>query len=480
MQQLLDEAKVHLAKNKYNEALQCYDKAADKDASNYMIYFRRAATHLTIGRVNNALRDFGRVLDIRPNFDQALLQRGKLLLKSCSLDAAIADLNLYLQSNPADASAIEALTDAQNAEADIANLASASGLPALETLSRLAVTCPLAAEYRMKRIDIYLQMGEFEMACGDLTRIAQLHPDDTAILTRLAKLQITHLGEPASAQQTLKQCLHQDPEQKDCKRLFRELKKLDKSIGRVDFRVAGNDWKGVVGLLLGDGEVGGGIVEEAERVGSLDHRRRIYAAACNAYIELKDATKALQWCSKALEVNPENSDALCGRAEAYLLSEDFEEAVRDYEKAHNINQQDRRVNEGFQKAQRLLAASKRKDYYKILNVPRTASKRDIKKAYRKLAQEWHPDKYKGDLSSEAVLKKMSAINEAYETLSDDEKRQMFDNGVDPNDNGGQQAHTHQGHPFFFHQGGGGGSPFGGGGHPFGGGNPFGGQFHFQF
>ena len=51
--------------------------------------------------------------------------------------------------------------------------------------------------------------------------------------------------------------------------------------------MAGNDWKGVVGLLLGDGEVGGGIVEEAERVGSLDHRRRIYAAACNAYIEVR-------------------------------------------------------------------------------------------------------------------------------------------------------------------------------------------------
>jgi DnaJ family protein C protein 3 len=67
----------------------------------------------------------------------------------------------------------------------------------------------------------------------------------------------------------------------------------------------------------------------------------------------------------------------------------------------------------------LAKAAKKKDYYKILGVSRTESKRGIKKAYRKLAQEWHPDKYKGDLPAEAVLKKMSDINEAYETLTDD-------------------------------------------------------------
>ncbi|CAG8756829.1 13871_t:CDS:2, partial [Acaulospora morrowiae] len=58
----------------------------------------------------------------------------------------------------------------------------------------------------------------------------------------------------------------------------------------------------------------------------------------------------------------------------------------------------------------------------------------------KLAQEWHPDKYKGDLTPEQVDSKMSAINEAYEVLNDDGK---FDNGEDPNDpNGGSQ-------PFFY-------------------------------
>lgn len=53
-----------------------------------------------------------------------------------------------------------------------------------------------------------------------------------------------------------------------------------------------------------------------------------------------------------------------------------------------------------------------------LGVPRDADTREIKRAYRKKAQEWHPDKYNGDLSKEEVEKKMAEINQAYEVLSD--------------------------------------------------------------
>lgn len=54
-----------------------------------------------------------------------------------------------------------------------------------------------------------------------------------------------------------------------------------------------------------------------------------------------------------------------------------------------------------------------------MEVPRDASQRDIKKAYRKQAQKWHPDKYKGELNSEEVQNKMSKINLAYEVLGNE-------------------------------------------------------------
>ena len=57
-----------------------------------------------------------------------------------------------------------------------------------------------------------------------------------------------------------------------------------------------------------------------------------------------------------------------------------------------------------------------KDYYKILGVKKNAKEKDLKKAYRKLALKWHPDKNIDN--KDLATKKFTAISEAYEVLSD--------------------------------------------------------------
>ena len=64
-----------------------------------------------------------------------------------------------------------------------------------------------------------------------------------------------------------------------------------------------------------------------------------------------------------------------------------------------------------------------KDYYKVLGVPRNASADEIRKVYRKLAMQYHPDRYPGDRQAEDRFKE---INEAYQVLSDEQKRARYD------------------------------------------------------
>src|SRR6266852_1476700 len=70
-----------------------------------------------------------------------------------------------------------------------------------------------------------------------------------------------------------------------------------------------------------------------------------------------------------------------------------------------------------------MAANTRRDYYTVLGVARTATEKDIKSAYRKLARKHHPDVNPGDTKSESLFKE---IGEAYSVLSDADKRKKYD------------------------------------------------------
>ncbi len=90
----------------------------------------------------------------------------------------------------------------------------------------------------------------------------------------------------------------------------------------------------------------------------------------------------------------------------------------------------------------------KRDYYEVLGVPKTATKDDIKKAYRRLAIQFHPDKNPGDKTSEEKFKEAT---EAYEVLGDDQKRQAYDQfgfaGVEGIGGGSQQDYSNVFHDF---------------------------------
>ncbi|KAJ3013858.1 DnaJ sub C member 3 [Thoreauomyces humboldtii] len=474
---LLDDAKAHLAAGRHNEALDSFDAALGQDPANYLTYFRRATVYLSLGRISSAVKDFDKVLSIRPSHHPALLQRAKLLARQGSMDAAVIDLTQYVSLAATDVEAKELLAAYQDAgvQAVEGERLAAAGQheAAIPHLTVALQSMTHAIPLRALRAQCYLSTNEKEMAIADLTRITKIEPDNTAILMQLARLHL-EIGELDGALADVKECLRLDLDHKECKKTFRTVKKLDKAIKAAEEALNKRRYKTAVDKLkVGEPSV----ISQVEALGpqATGLVQHVYGIMCQAYGENKDNKNVLTWCGKVIDLNGENVDALVYRAEAKLAMEEYEDAMRDFQTAsqHGNSQ---RIQQGHSKAQRLHQQASKKDYYKILGVPRSATKQEIKKAYRKLAQQWHPDKYSGDLPADAVEKKMGELNEAYQTLSDDALRARVDNGEDPNDNNAQNGggfHHQGGHPFFQQ----------GGGHPFfqqgGGGSPFEFKFNFQ-
>merc|ERR1711884_644369 len=142
-------------------------------------------------------------------------------------------------------------------------------------------------------------------------------------------------------------------------------------------------------------------------------------------------------CDSALRIR-EEPRILCDRAEAQLAEDFYDEAVNDYRRALELDENYSRAKEGLETAKKRQKQASKRDYYKILGLKRNCNKKEVNKAYRKLAQKWHPDNFQDETEKKKAEKKFMDIAAAKEVLSDPEKRQKFDHGEDPLDPEDQQ------------------------------------------
>eukprot|EP01083_Nonionella_stella_P179107 634770_1 len=211
-----------------------------------------------------------------------------------------------------------------------------------------------------------------------------------------------------------------------------------------------------------------------------------YVVTVQWLYSMKEYQKAFDDCDKAIEMNPDYAKAYVRRATARQHLEQYEEAVQDCKKACELDEDDSAGSKrALRDAELELKKSKRKNWYKILSIEVDADEYVIKKAYRKKALKWHPDKWSNatEEEQESAEVQFKDINEAFTILSDPQKRHRFDSGADIEEHGGMGGvDPSEVFQMFFNGGGGMGGMGGGhshGGHSHGGGgNPFGAGFRF--
>jgi DnaJ homolog subfamily C member 3 len=245
---------------------------------------------------------------------------------------------------------------------------------------------------------------------------------------QLSNLFFYSLNDAASALTQIKKCIHQDPENKACKKEFRMLKDTSKPLTQLHNFIDAQEWHQAINIIVNEG-----LLEkiktntnqlQKEDFLKPNSSKRLLAALeewlCQSYSNIKKHDLALPHCNIALDLNSESVPALLAKAQSLLNSESYDEAIQVLTKANEITGgQNAQVRQQLDRAQKLLRQSKKRDYYKILGIPRDADQRTIRKAYRDLSKKYHPDKYRGDLDADAVSRKMAEINSAYEVLSNE-------------------------------------------------------------
>lgn len=254
------------------------------------------------------------------------------------------------------------------------------------------------------------------------------------------------LGEHDQALAHYREGLKLDPEHKECKTGHKHVKNLEKkkSKGQEAF-----DKKEYVKSIE--------IWTDAMKIdpSHLAFNRPLMLQLVLAYSRLGKHTDAMNLAQAHID-EEQSVYGLWALGEAQQSADQFEQAVRTFQQAVEIATEDNKqeAQEKLKNSQVALKQSKEKNYYKILGLQRSATKKEIKKAYRELALKWHPDKNLDD--QEKAEKMFQDISEAYEVLSDDELKGKYDRGeeVFENQGGQQRQNPHQFYQqHFFHGGG---------------------------
>ncbi|EHK23241.1 uncharacterized protein TRIVIDRAFT_36610 [Trichoderma virens Gv29-8] len=471
---LLTSAQEHLTKGETNEALAYFDAAIARDPTNYLSFFKRATTYLSLGRANLATEDFNKVLSLKPGFPGAHIQLAKIKAKAADWDGARAEYTAGGEGS--DSPDILSLTAAEEST-KLAFAAEKDGRweECVNHAGDAIVTASRYIPLRETRSHCRFERGELEEAIGDLRHVLQMRPGDISPHVVISAVSFYNLGDLDAGVGQIRKCLHSDPDSKVCKKIHKQQKAVIKTFTKVNGQLNKGQFTTASRGLVGTAEDTGLLPTVKEQIDELRQEGRIPAQGrvilyeqlvemvCQAYVE--SASKhADQYCDEALQLNEESFWGQLHRAKTLLKNEDFEAAIRTLESAANAHPDKRdKVNPILNKAQIELKRSKTKDYYKVLGVASDADERQIKSAYRKASKQFHPDKaMKQGISKEEAEKKMASINEAYEVLSDPELRARFDRGDDPNSN--ERGNPFQGSPFggqhwAFQQPGGGGQQF---------------------
>ncbi|XP_046722835.1 dnaJ homolog subfamily C member 7 [Silurus meridionalis] len=423
-----EQGNAYYVKKDYAEAFNYYTKAIDLCPKNASYYGNRAATLMMLSRYREALEDSQQAVRLDDTFMKGHLREGKchLLLGNAMAASRCFQKVLELESDNS-----QAQQELKNAES-ILEYERMAEIGFDKRDFRMVVFCMDRAlesasachRFKVLKAECLALLGRYPEAqsvASDILRMDSTNGD--ALYVRGLCLYYEDCIDKAV--QFFVQALRMAPDHEKARLACRNAKalKAKKEEGNQAFKE-------------GNFEDAYNLYSEALTIdpNNIKTNAKLYCNRATVGSKLKKLEQAIEDCTKAIKLDESYIKAYLRRAQCYMDTEQYEEAVRDYEKVYQT-EKTKEHKTLLKNAQLELKKSKRKDYYKVLGVDKNATEDEIKKAYRKRALMHHPDRHSGasaEIQKEEE-KKFKEVGEAFTVLSDPKKKSRYDSGHDLED-----------------------------------------------
>lgn len=423
-----EEANKFYVTKDYKKALVGYSEAIELCPNVARYYGNRSACYMMMGLYRDALKDAQKSIELDPQFIKAYSRIIKCSLILGDVVNAETAINKLKEIDPTNNSIASELRDLEHlrrylVEAEVA-YAAKDYRKVVYCMDRCCDVGTSCSRFKLIKAECLTFLGRYQEAQDIANDV--LHIDKQNVEAIYVRGMCLYYQDNIDRAFThFQQVLRLAPDHSKALEIYKKAKslKLKKEEGNVAFKA--NRFEEAYNLytqaLLLDPQNG--------MTNAKLHFNKATVAA-----KLGRLNESITECTEALRLDENYLKALLRRAQCYMDLQDFEEAVRDYEKAYKMSKT-RNNKRLLSEAKLALKKSQRKDYYKILGIDKNASTDDIKKAYRKRAMVHHPDRHANASDGEKKEQeiKFKEVGEAYGILSDPKKRSRYDNGHDIND-----------------------------------------------
>lgn len=416
----------HYLAKEYRAAIRDYTQAIDLEPNEAAYYNNRAAAYMMLRAFDEAFDDTQKALQLDRTSIKYLLRAAKC----CASLGRNSDAQRYyaevLQADPTNETAFKEMSqlDSTASLRQMAERAMTDGQynNAISLIDRALILSPSDTSLKLLQAEAYLRMnnlGPAERISAGILRDDSTHTE--ALYIR--GLCMYNKGDPEKAQDHFKRALRGDPDHARTRVALKNTKALleKKEAGNTAFKIGKNE----EALTLYDEA----LQVDPSPVNAITNAKLQFNRSC-VLTKLKRQKEAMEACDRAITLDPTYTKPILKRAKIHLDEERFDEAIADYEKAGEMDPSDMSIKQQLKDAKLEKKKAARVNYYKILEVPKDVNEVDLRKAYKKMALKFHPDRCQGEEAKKEAEIKFKLVGEAFAVLNDPKKRQRYDSGYD--------------------------------------------------